>query len=83
MLARILSKPLTASLRLNSCRSLSFSFAGPRKLDDIIKKELVDDKDTDELSAIWNQYHEGKEGVVGLQIKGQEGIKVLSRAKSW
>lgn len=41
-------------------RSLSFSFAGPRKLDDIIKTDLLKDKTSVEISDIWYRYHEDK-----------------------
>ena len=43
-----------------SVRCFSFSFAGPRKLDDIMKKELVEDKSPTEVADIWYTYHEGK-----------------------
>ena len=45
---------------LGSARHLSFSFAGPKKLDDVLKKELVQDKSGTELADIWYTYHEGK-----------------------
>lgn len=74
-----------AKLRLCTVtgRSFSFSFTGPRKLEDIIKKDLVDDKDPNELASIWNEYHKDKEGVIGFRIGGKEGMNVLSRARAW
>lgn len=41
-------------------RSFSFNFAGPKKLHDILKKELVEDKSKTEIADLWYQYHEGK-----------------------
>jgi ATP synthase F1 complex assembly factor 1 len=59
----------------------SFSWTGPRALEDIIKKELLVDKTADEVSAIWLKYHEEKDAVHGTTLKGSEGINVLERAK--
>ena len=41
-------------------RSFSFNFAGPKKLHDILKKELVEDKSKTEIADLWYKYHEGK-----------------------
>jgi len=41
-------------------RNLSFSFAGPRNLDEVIKKELIEDKTSAEVADIWYTYHESK-----------------------
>ena len=43
-----------------SRRTLSFSFAGPRKLDDVIKKDLIEEKSGAEVADIWYTYHETK-----------------------
>ena len=43
-----------------SVRHLSFSFAGPRSLDEIIKKELVENTTKSELEGIWKTYHDEK-----------------------
>lgn len=69
----------TASL---SERCFSFSFAGPKKLHDILKKELVEDKTRTEISEMWYSYHEGKDNVHGLVFKGKETESILTRAKS-
>lgn len=61
----------------------NFSFAGPRKLDDIIKLDMVKDKSTAEISDMWMTYHEGKEKVHGLVLNGSKGKSVLSRAAQW
>jgi hypothetical protein len=47
-----------------SSRQFSFSFAGPKNLDDILKKEFVENKNTTEISDLWYTYHEGKVGKV-------------------
>lgn len=46
---------VTATIRTN------FSFAGPRKLDEIMKVELLKEKSKSEISDIWLSYHESKE----------------------
>eukprot|EP00536_Pseudo-nitzschia_multiseries_P005991 jgi/Psemu1/303772/fgenesh1_kg.122_\ len=63
-------------------RCFSFSFAGPKKLDDILKRELTQDKTRTEISEMWYTYHEGKENVHGLVLKGKEAEALLTRAKS-
>jgi len=37
-----------------------FSFAGPRRLDDLIKKERLQGKSGTEIADIWYTYHEEK-----------------------
>lgn len=66
--------------KMMTARSFSFSYAGPRKLDDVIKTELLTNKTGSEIADIWYSYHEGKENVVGLVMKGAEGKLVLRRA---
>jgi hypothetical protein len=41
-------------------RWLSFSFAGPKTLDDVMKKDLMQGKSGAEISDIWYSYHENK-----------------------
>jgi len=55
----ILKRQLSPSVSLNN-RYFSFSFAGPKKLHDILKKELVENKSKAEISELWYSYHEGK-----------------------
>uniref|UniRef100_A0A7S2EBW8 ATP synthase mitochondrial F1 complex assembly factor 1 n=1 Tax=Trieres chinensis TaxID=1514140 RepID=A0A7S2EBW8_TRICV len=62
------------------CRSFSFSFAGPRKLDEIMKTELLEGKSASEVTDIWMTYHEGKDRTHGLVIDGEDTKKILSRA---
>ena len=65
----ILNRPAVSSFRpllkgskrvATHTRQFSFSFAGPKKLEDIIKKDLVEDKTGAEVADIWHQYHENK-----------------------
>jgi hypothetical protein len=44
-------------------RNFSFTFAGPRTLDEIIKKDLVEDKTGTEVADVWYSYHESKVSV--------------------
>jgi ATP synthase mitochondrial F1 complex assembly factor 1 len=62
-------------------RSMSFIFTG-RRLEDILKKELVQDKTPTEVADLWYTYHESKINVHGLVIKGQEATSLLQRATS-
>lgn len=67
---------------ISSIRSLAgFTFAGPRRLEDILKTDMLNDKSGTEIADIWYTYHYGKEGVIGLTLTGQEGKDVLERAK--
>lgn len=61
-------------------RSFSFIFTG-RRLDDIIKKELIHDKTSTEVADLWYAYHEDKVNVHGLVLKGNEATTILQRAK--
>lgn len=58
----------------------TFSFAGPRKLDDVIKTSLLENKTGSELADIWCSYHETKDHVIGIVMKGADGKNVLRRA---
>eukprot|EP00586_Coscinodiscus_wailesii_P009676 CAMPEP_0172509736 /NCGR_PEP_ID=MMETSP1066-20121228/222595_1 /TAXON_ID=671091 /ORGANISM="Coscinodiscus wailesii, Strain CCMP2513" /LENGTH=233 /DNA_ID=CAMNT_0013288359 /DNA_START=173 /DNA_END=874 /DNA_ORIENTATION=+ len=58
----------------------SFSFAGPRKLSDVMKTELLEGKSKSEVSDIWMTYHEEKEDMLGMVISGKEGETILKRA---
>lgn len=68
--------------QFSSRRQLSFSFAGPRVLDEIIKKDMLESKSGAEISDIWYTYHESRENVHGLVYKGKAGEDILARAKS-
>lgn len=61
----------------------NFSFAGPRKLSDILKTELLEDKSSTEISDMWMTYHEGKENVHGIVMDGKKGKNLLSKAAQW
>lgn len=61
-------------------RSFTYSFAGPKKLEDLLKKDIIDGKTGDEITDIWYTYHEEKSNTVGLVLTGETGKKVLSRA---
>mmetsp|Transcript_10208 Transcript_10208/g.21507 ORF Transcript_10208/g.21507 Transcript_10208/m.21507 type:complete len:226 (-) Transcript_10208:284-961(-) len=63
-----------------SKRCFSFSFAGPKKLHDILKKELVEDKSRTEISDLWYTYHESKDNVHGLVLGGKETKALIPRA---
>ena len=66
-----------------SVRNLSFVFAGARKLDEIIKKDMLKDKTAAEVSDIWYSYHEERDNVHGIVLSGNDGKSVLSRAAKW
>lgn len=62
-------------------RQFSFSFAGPRVLDEIIKKSMLETKTGAEIADIWYTYHESRENVHGLVYKGKDCKNILARAK--
>lgn len=64
-------------------RRSNFSFAGPRKLDEILKTELIKDKSKAEVTDIWMTYHEEKESVFGSVIPSKNGDQILKRAQEW
>lgn len=69
---------------LDCCvRHLSFSFAGARKLDDIVKKDLLEDKTAAQVSDIWYSYHEERENMHGIIMSGSNGKDILLRAAKW
>jgi hypothetical protein len=48
-------------LRPQNARCFSgFSFAGPKTLEEILKKDLVGDKSATEVADLWYSYHESK-----------------------
>jgi hypothetical protein len=51
-------------------RSLSFSFAGPRHLRDILKVEMLQGKTSADISDLWLQHHEQKVGNNYRQVHG-------------
>jgi hypothetical protein len=53
---------------------------GPKRLDDIVKKELLVNKSATEISDLWYTYHEGKENVHGIILDGQLAQPLLERA---
>lgn len=64
-------------------RSLSdFSFAGPRKLDEIMKLDMIKEKKfkSQDVQDLWLGYHEAKEHMDGAVIDGKTAKSVLSRA---
>jgi ATP11 protein len=61
----------------------SFSFAGPKTLEDIVKMELLDDKSVEEIEKIWKLYHQDKENVLGMTLPGTAGADIVARAKEW
>jgi hypothetical protein len=66
----------------STARCFSFSFVGPKNLEDILKKASVGDKSRSEVADLWYTYHEEKENVHGLVMKGEEAQSLLSRAAS-
>jgi len=73
-------RQLSPSVSSVTDRCFSFSFAGPKKLDDILKKELVDDKSRSEVSDMWYSYHEDKDDVIGLVLNGKDSKALIPRA---
>jgi hypothetical protein len=64
-------------------RNFSFSFAGARTLDEIVKKDKLKGKTAAEVCDVWYSYHESKDNVHGLVLSGSDGTTILSRAAKW
>ena len=79
---RIVATKRPHVLSSSHTRCFSFSFAGPKELNDILKKELVQDKPRSEVADLWYSYHEGKANVHGMVLKGEDASNILSRASS-
>jgi hypothetical protein len=62
MSLRILTSHLFVrpAVRETRKRCLSFSFAGPRQLDEVLKKDLLADKSGTEIADTWFSYHDSK-----------------------
>jgi len=58
----------------------SFCWGG-RKLDEIVKLDLLMGKGQNEVELIWKEYHKGLTNTVGSVLSGEDGMKVLSRAQ--
>lgn len=69
-----------ANHNLVTSRHMGFSFAGPRKLEEVLKTELIEGKNKAEISDIWMTYHENKERVHGCIASGEQGKLILERA---
>ena len=57
---RFLPGPTNGTVTSPTRRHLSFSFTGPKKLDDIVEKDTLENKDGEEISDIWYTYHESR-----------------------
>jgi hypothetical protein len=60
LLRRAVNPLRSLSQKHATVRKFSFTFAGPRTLDEIIKKDLVEDKTGAEVADVWYTYHETK-----------------------
>jgi len=58
--ARSHTPSIKQTFQKTATRALSFSFSGPKKLDDVVKKELLESKSEVEVKDIWLTYHENK-----------------------
>lgn len=58
-------------------RFSSFSFAGPRKLNDILKQDMIADKTGAEVSELWHLYHESKVSWISFGVESLELIAFL------
>lgn len=56
----IFSKAITNFTNSTSKRTFTFTFAGPKNLDELLKKESIVDKTGNEVTDIWYTYHEEK-----------------------
>jgi ATP synthase mitochondrial F1 complex assembly factor 1 len=73
------STATTTATTTRNQRCFSFIFTG-RRLADILKKELVQDKPSTEVADLWYTYHENKPNVHGWVTKGDHSKTILKRA---
>jgi hypothetical protein len=59
---------------------MNFTYAGPRKLSEIMKLSLLNDMSPSEITNIWQTYHNDKEQVHGLSVDSVLGRSILARA---
>lgn len=63
-------------------RLFSFNFAGPKNLNDILKKELIEDKSATEVADIWYTYHENKVSIdIGYHIAPKVSCKMATHPR--
>jgi hypothetical protein len=68
--------------RLTPTRSFSFSFVGPKTLEDVLKKDLMAGKSATEVADIWFSYHEKKVRTCFYCLSENSGRYVLIVAVS-
>jgi len=59
----------------------SFSWTGPRSLNEILKKELLVGKTRDEISDIWKQFHEEQKSMLGMVYNNKDGNMIVERGE--
>lgn len=69
---------------MQTCHTMSsLTFSSLRNLNDIVKKELLENKTPAEIADIWYTYHETKDHVHGLVLTGTQGKSIISLATRW
>jgi len=58
----------------------NFSYAGPKKLTDVLKVELLEEKSSTDITDLWMTFHEEKDNVHGWALESDEAKTVLTRA---
>jgi ATP synthase mitochondrial F1 complex assembly factor 1 len=74
---------MTTPLSLITRRSLSegFSPLSPMSLQEVMKKDMIENETTDRLKTIWTEYHHTKATSVGLTITQDENEKIAARLR--
>ncbi|CAM9849675.1 unnamed protein product [Ectocarpus sp. 4 AP-2014] len=62
-------------------RELSFSFPGPRKLEDITNLPLLAKEEKESIADIWTAYHDEREDSLGTVIPGDSLDDLQAKAK--
>lgn len=60
---------------------MSFSFPGPRKLEDITNLPLLEKEPTENIADIWTAYHDERADSLGTVIPGDSLIDLRKKAK--
>ena len=56
---------------------------GPKKLSDLMKLDLLEDKTADEIKCIWLEYHKSKPDVISAVIPVEVFDSIVSRGKEF
>jgi len=60
-----------------------FCMAGPKSLNEILKKDKICTLNKADVMDLWISYHENKQGIYGSVLDGKQGLTLIQRATDW